>query len=218
MKMVPWDSDKTSSIFFDSFYLFSDGFIIGDKTDVKLNGLKNLNLVDCVIPKSFRGNKVYGLGYRCFHSAHSFIRAFVPNTITKFENDVFANCTNLQELYFEDGFKNVNLGGYTLFRTTMRSFNFPIGSSVQVYFFQLSQIEFIYIYDFMKFDETNIFWSCPQTIHIYVPLNYPYDSFGGRPVTKILPDYFFHADTDKFKNQCFSNHLSNVILFLFLLS
>ena len=166
-------SDKIVSFFLlsdENFYYTQskDGYIIGDQNNSKPKGLKNRELLNCVIPKTFNGKIVFGLGYQCFHSAHSLIKAFVPNTISLFHNDVFANCSHLEEILFEDGFKNVNLAGYTLYRTIMRSFKFPIGSTAEIYFFQWSNIKNIYIYDFMHSNKSNIFESCSPSIVVYV--------------------------------------------------
>ena len=181
----------------------------------EMNGLKNLNLVDCIIPRSFNNKPVYGFGYRCFHSAHSFVRAFIPNTITYFKDDVFANCSHLEEFLFEDGFKNVNLAGYTLYRTIMRSFKFPIGSTTRECFFQVSKIE--NVYDFMHFSDASVFDLCEQTINIYVPVNYPYDTFGERSVKKVLPIYIRHIESKGIKILCINNNLAYISPFLILL-
>ena len=193
-----------------------DGYILGDQNNSKPKGLKNRELLNCVIPKTFNGKIVFGLGYQCFHSAHSLIKAFVPNTISLFHNDVFANCSHLEEILFEDGFKNVNLAGYTLYRTIMRSFKFPIGSTAEIYFFQWSNIKNVYIYDYMHSNDSSIFSMCPQTINIFVPANYPYDTFAQRSVTKILPDYYYRAESKRIIITCANNHLSYVIPFIFL--
>ena len=200
----------------ENFYYiaYKDGYIIGNDTKILHNGLKNLNLVDCVIPRTFNHKKLYG--YRCFHSAPSIIRAFIPNTITSFQGDTFSCCYTLRELIFEDGFHNINLNGYTLFGVNISSFKFPIGSKIGGYFFAESSIENIYIHDFMISINDNIFNNCQQTINIYVPANYPYDNFGGRPVKKILPNYYFRSES-KGIDICLNNQLFYVISFVFLL-
>ena len=180
------------------------------------NGLKNLNLVDCVIPRTFNGKKVYGLAYRCFHSAPNIVKVFIPKTSTIFIGDSFANCKQIKEIFFEDGFHNVNLSSYTLIGASITSFRFPIGSSIGDFFFAESKIQDIYIYDFMSFNTKETFDKCLQAINIYVPVNYPYNSFGGKSVKKILPNYIQNVESKAFQFCCLYNHLSSALPFIFL--
>lgn len=202
----------------DNFYYtpYKNGYIIRNNSFVKLNGLKNYNLIDCVIPKTFEGKRVYGFGYRCFHSGHSIVKVFIPNTINYFNGDTFANCTNLTDILFEDGFHNVVLSSYLLYATNITSFKFPIGTTIKGYSFAYTPIRDIYIYDFMTFNNANIFIACSKSINIYVPENYPYDSFGGRPVSKILPSYTFSIQAKGIKIVCVTNQLYYITPFVFL--
>ena len=202
----------------DDFYYSShkDGFIIGRESEDITNGLKNLASTDCVVPRTFQNKRVYGFSYRCFHSAPNIIRAFIPNTITYFNSDTFMHCTKLKEIHFEEGFRNVYLSGYVLIDTSITSFRFPLGCTIGQYFFQSSKIEYIYIYDFMAYNDNNIFDLCEQTINIYVPLNYPYETFGGRPVTKILPNYIFINKSKGIEIFCLYNRFIPILPFIFL--
>lgn len=78
----------------DNFYYsaYSDGYLIGNQTSIPTNGLKNLNLVDCIIPSQFQGKTVHGFGYRCFYAAPNITRVYIPKTVTIFKGDTFVYC------------------------------------------------------------------------------------------------------------------------------
>lgn len=208
----------------DNFFyvLYQDGYIIGDGSMDHHNGLKNLDLVECIIPKKFKNKNIIGLNYRSFHSSPNIEIVFIPKNIHQFFYDSFACCNKLREFIFEDGFKGIHLGGYTLFQTNISSFVFPIGSQIIDEFFSESKIKNIYIFDFMTVNENPnlpVFRSCPQEINIFVPENYPYDQFCGRNVRKILPSYFKYEKT-YYNHHCliFSNQfVLNLFIYVFIL-
>ena len=133
----------------ENFYYSTnnDGYLIGNQTDIPTNGLKKLDLVDCVIPSFFKGKNVYGFGYRCFYGAQNITRVYIPKTVTVFQGDTFVFCKKLEEIHFEEGFKNANLSYYTFYGSGIKSFRFPIGSTLWYDLFSYSEIRNVYIYD-----------------------------------------------------------------------
>lgn len=157
----------------------------------------NFDLINCVLPSVFNGKPVLGLAYRALYGSPNITRVFIPKTCNIFLGDAFCKCTKLEEVIFEDGYIGTEFAGYAFYNTSITTFKFPIGSSFRGYFFAYSKIEKIYIVDFMNANWKSVFIDVKQ-VEIFVPVNYPYEQFCERNVTKILP--FFNPK--RIKTQC----------------
>lgn len=148
-----------------------------------------------------------GLDIDAFMVHKNITRVYIPKTVTVFQGDTFVFCKKLEEIHFEEGFKNANLSYYTFYGSGIKSFRFPIGSTLWYDFFSYSEIRNVYIYDMTSYQKDDMFRFCYKDLNILVPINYPYSSFGNRPVQKVLPYYavarhscLIHEDFLKFTN------------------
>ena len=148
-------------------------------------------LVEAVIPSYINDKTVIRIGYRALRNLPNLQTAFIPKTIREMDGDVFVFCHSLTTVIFEENSELEIMRQYIFYETGIYNVIFP--SSVKYLgvkcFFNCKNLKSVVITGFLECNHTDTFEKTPQTVKIYVPSNYEWDTFGDRSVIKILPAY-----------------------------
>lgn len=177
----------------DFYFTYIDGklYVRGDNTTEFGNGVFNKEIVDAILPRTFKGTRVYGTGYRSLSCLKNLETVFIPNTYRYIEADTFLNSFNLREVTFEDNYHIKYIWFWLLHSTLISTFTIPHtvkDISLNSTFFNCTKLKSIYYQGMLKLDsDEGTFKNVPNDLKIYVRIDYPYDQIGGRAVTKVLP-------------------------------
>ena len=173
------------------------------------------SLTECQIPSSINGMIVDSIGYRALTLLPNLKQIYVPKTITMTYGDAFAFNSNLENVIFEEGSQLKDLSIYAFCDCkSMKIVILPksIISLSRKTFGRMDSLEHLYIQNFVSCDDIDVFNTTNiEKLKIYVPSNYPKDTFGTVPVQKILAPYYkqtFFTSSEKKIN------LSHIIILL----
>ena len=177
-----------------NFYKINNGLVLGDSSSNIHNGIKDeyvSTIEHLIIPSHVGIYKVIMTGYRCLRDLPNVQTAFIPKTITFMDGDTFVNCYKLHTVTFEENSALKTMNQYIFYQTNLTTITFPPSVKNISYssFYNNKYMKSIVIPGFLYTSYANVFEGVPENILILVPKNYPFDEFGGRNVTKILPEY-----------------------------
>ena len=176
------------------FVIYKNGVQLGTGENIDHNGVKDEaveTIEDAVIPSRVGGLTVIKTGYKCLRNLPNLQTAFIPKTIEEIAGDLFVYCRKLHTITFEDNSRVKTMDYLIFYDTNITRLTFPphverIGHHS---FYNCTYLEYVIITSFLNSNETDMFERASQNAKIFVPSNYPYKTFGGRNVTKILAAY-----------------------------
>lgn len=174
-------------------YYYKNGLVIGNSSlEVYHNGVKEdkvQTLEHAVFPSRVGNLVVLSTGYKSLEALPNLKTVFIPNTMILIGGDTFKNCAKLRKITFEENSKLRQINHYVFYQSGIVSISFPRSLvSIQNHDFTgCADLETIEINNFFHTSDNSIFERISNNISILVPVNYPYETFGGRNVTKVLP-------------------------------
>ena len=183
-------------------YIYNNTFIFqeyetglklgGEYEDYDHNGVLNSSddsLVEAIIPAYVNDKKVICIGYKALRNLTNLETAFIPRTVKTMFGDTFVYCYKLTTVIFEENSELEKITLYTFYCTGIHTITFPstvktIGSRC---FYNCTNLKSIIIPGYLECNESDAFEGVTQEVKIYVPTDYMWDTFGGKPVIKILP-------------------------------
>lgn len=177
-----------------NLYLFGKGLAIGDGSYNLHIGIKDeyLNIEHIVIPSFVNGKPIICLRYRCLRDLLSLLTVYIPRTIESFDGDAFTLCSKLNTIIFEENSIIKSVDGYSFHSTSITTITLPktLQKINKETFSYCKKLKTIVITNFLTTDESIFTSDVPKDLKIIVPVNYPYDTFGSRNVTKCLPAFY----------------------------
>jgi hypothetical protein len=208
-----------STVFHDDTYnyIIKEGNLyVGNGTHVYQNGAYDKNLVNAILPAYFNGTKIYGTFYRCLAGLPNLIAIFIPKTYRVIEADLFQDSYNVETIEFEANSELQFINGWTAISSKITSFTFPPSLkrfAINSSFGHCAKLKTVFYQGMASplYDSTT-FLGVSKDLKIFVRKDYPYDTFGGRSVTKILepPTRFTYPVK---KESCFVNPFISFVLF-----
>lgn len=206
-----------------NLYSYKNGLILGNYTKgVSYNGVKKdqVSLLEhAVIPSHVNRLPVICTAYKSLEGMPNLQTVFVPYTIEEIGGDTFKLCKKLHSITFEVNSRLKKINQWVFYQSGLVSISFP-RSLVSINnhdFGMCSELRSIEINNFVHSVDTSIFYGIDKNVSVLVPVNYPYDTFGGINVMKILPFYSVinYCKTLKYQ-RCVSQsrHLLFVLVFL----
>ena len=183
-----------STIYHDenfNYFYETDGLLyVGNGSKVFQNGAYNKNIVNAFLPSKFNNVLIYGTFYRCLASLPSLVSIFIPKTYKVIQADLFLNAKNVASVELEQNSELIYIGGWMGLNSKITSFTFPPSLKymhINQSFFGCTNLKTIYYQGMLqpKYDDVT-FWNVPEDLIIYVRKDYPYDTFAGRKITRIL--------------------------------
>ena len=175
------------------FHKENNAYIIQGSNISKMhNGILDefANIEELIIPASFMSLPVTKLGYRSFRGLSQLKTVFVPKTIIAFHGDVFTSCKKLETVVFEKGSKLKTISIYAFYDTSVKTLDIPSGvRSIGYGSFSInSNLMNIFINNFLVTsnigDPETMFDRISEDVKIYVPVNYPEETFCSKKVIK----------------------------------
>jgi hypothetical protein len=174
-----------------NYYLHSDGNLyIGNGSDSMQNGAYDINLENAILPAYYEGVKIYGTFYRCLGGLPNLRTIFIPRTYRFIGDDLFHHSYKVETVEFEEYSEVQYIGYWMAIGSSITSFTFPSSLkelTIVHSFYGCKNLKSIFYqgminppYDYYTFEGVN------QDFKIYVRKDYPYDTFGGKSVTKLL--------------------------------
>ena len=176
-----------------NFYYNSGGhFVIGsDPNTSSGNGAYNKSIVDAILPRSFNGIMIYGIGYYSLSKLSFLKTVFIPSTYRLISSDSFHGSTALESVTFEDPENILDVGFWLFLDSNISTFTFPYKAKrirIQNSFQGCKNLKSLYYQGMLNVSyDAKTFDGVPSDLKIFVRRDYPYDTFGGRSVIKVLP-------------------------------
>ena len=162
---------------------------LGKKDTSAANCLVNPeNAENVILPRYHEGKLVYGTRYRCFFKVSTLKTVFIPNTYRVINSDFCHTATNVVSITFEDNSQVEEIGSYFALSTSIEEIHFP--ASIKKFFpsktLYCSTLKRVYFASMLKVDYCSNLFMSGIDVKIFVPVNYKYDTFSDKAVTKIL--------------------------------
>ena len=174
-----------------NYLLDTDGYLyVGNGTRVFQNGAFNKNIVNAVLPSKYDNILIRGTFYRCLAGLPNLVSIFIPRTYKIIQGDLFYNALNVVSVEFEQNSQLKSIAAWMGLNSRITSFTFPPSlkkMSVEHSFYGCKNLRTIYYQGMLQpsFDNET-FSSVPEDLKIYVRKDYPYETFAGKEVTKVL--------------------------------
>ena len=176
------------------FQQYQNDYQLGTGNDVDHNGVldgKVDNIIEAIIPSIVNKKKVIRIAYKALRNVPNLQSVFIPRTIKEIRGDTFLYCHKLTTVVFEENSELKIIKWYTFYETNISSITFP-SSVVSIdykTFYKCTNLKSVFILGFLFSNYTDLFEEASKNVNVYVPINYPWDNFGGHNVIKLLPDY-----------------------------
>ena len=175
----------------DDFYFnYKDNLLyVGSTADQSNNGAYNKAIVNANLPAYFKEIKIYGTFNDCLSHLDSLKTVFIPKTYKVIGEDFCLLSKNVESITFEDDSQVESIGGWFAYNTAIHQIKIP--SSIKTlakYTFSgcKNLLLVVYMGNLIIKDTTTFNTNVPSNLVILVNKNYPYSTFGGRKVTKVL--------------------------------
>ena len=177
---------------FNFYYNSAGHFVIGsDPSTSSGNGAYNKSIVDAILPRSFNGIMIYGTGYNSLSKLSSLKTVFVPSTYKLISSDTFHGSTELESVTFEDPKNILDVGFWLFVNSKISTFTFPYNAKrIRIHnsFRGCKNLKSLYYQGMLDVPyDDKTFDGVPDDLKIFVRSDFPYDTFGGRSVIKVLP-------------------------------
>jgi hypothetical protein len=199
----------------DNFnYFYENGrLLVGNGTMVFQNGAFNKSLINAVLPSSFDGVPIYGTYYRCLGGMPNLVSIFIPRTYKEIGADFFYDSYNVTSVVFEDNSQLRKIDAWIAIHSNIVTFTFPASLKIMYLnqsFLECSKLKTIYYQGMLQTEfYSDTFLNVPDDLKIYVRRDYPYETFAGRSVTKVLNAV--PRITHKYKNSGISLCTINIL-------